>query len=411
MKKITSILVALALVVLPFGASAQTASTSVQLMLTQIATLKAQLDALQTAQIAVKDTLSLIRNLRQGMTGDDVKALQAILAADTSIYPQGIISGFYGNLTTQAVMKFQKKHGIDALGIVGPKTLKKLNEEVNKLGLSQEDDDEDDDNDNNRKEKKVCAKIPPGHLIAPGWLKKNGGQRPIVPECQKLPKGIEDKRDGGFNNGTSTPSILIQAGPSVVVGGTINAAAKLMYGNTPTGTMTFKVYAPGDTSCTTVLSPALAAMSVNGNGTYNSLNFTSIATGTYRFIATYSGDNKNYSVSTNCNNSMGSVNVTAVPDTTAPVISGVGTTNLLATSTSIVWTTDEQSTSAIWYGTVNPINLVTASKISSDTLVTAHTGNLGALATSTAYYYVVVSKDNSGNTATSSQSSFTTLAQ
>src|SRR5258708_10121200 len=87
-------------------AFAQTASTSQLQSLflslqAQITALKAQLTAKQqlNMQIAsstagVAGTLQLIAQLRQGMTGDDVKTLQTILAADTSVFPEGKITGF-----------------------------------------------------------------------------------------------------------------------------------------------------------------------------------------------------------------------------------------------------------------------------------------------------------------------------
>ena len=132
-KKLIATIMALAMLTSPAFAFADTASTTtnaqIQAILAQIANLQAQLKALGTAQLNVVNTVELIRSLRQGMSGDDVKALQAVLAADSSIFPSGSISGFYGNLTAEAVKKFQKKHGFEAVGFVGPKTLKKLNEE------------------------------------------------------------------------------------------------------------------------------------------------------------------------------------------------------------------------------------------------------------------------------------------
>ncbi|MFH1956696.1 MAG: peptidoglycan-binding domain-containing protein, partial [Patescibacteria group bacterium] len=59
---------------------------------------------------------------------DDVKRLQELLASDSEIYPEGIISGWFGQLTRKAVMAFQKKYGIEQVGIVGPQTRAKLNE-------------------------------------------------------------------------------------------------------------------------------------------------------------------------------------------------------------------------------------------------------------------------------------------
>ena len=143
----------------------------------QLATLTTQLQALRTAQQQVvqtqqdiRGTLKLLGQLREGMTGEQVTLLQTALAADSTVYPEGLVTGFYGKLTAKAVRMFQKKHGFEQVGNVGPKTLKKLNEFLDGNPVAQEEDDDDDDNDGDRHEKKFC--VPPGHLIAPGWLRK-----------------------------------------------------------------------------------------------------------------------------------------------------------------------------------------------------------------------------------------------
>jgi len=60
-------------------------------------------------------------SLSPGMSSEEVKLLQSILAQDPSIYPQGIISGYYGNLTTEAVKRLQQKLGLPSTGIVDEK--------------------------------------------------------------------------------------------------------------------------------------------------------------------------------------------------------------------------------------------------------------------------------------------------
>ncbi len=68
------------------------------------------------------------RDLVSGGKGNDVSQLQALLAGDKSLYPEGIISGYFGALTKAAVIKFQKKYGLPQVGRVGPMTRKKLAE-------------------------------------------------------------------------------------------------------------------------------------------------------------------------------------------------------------------------------------------------------------------------------------------
>ncbi len=197
-------------------AETTTASAQVQAMLTQIANLKAQLNTLQTAQSNVKSTLTLIRQLKQGMSGDDVTTLQTILASDPSIYPEGTVTGYFGRLTAEAVKKFQKKHGLESVGSVGPKTLAKLNGEIGNLGLSS--DNATSTGQNGEAKGRLCVKVPPGHLIAPGWLKKNNGEKPVVPECQTLPPGIINKIGGGPGTpGTTTPDTAAPVISAIVV--------------------------------------------------------------------------------------------------------------------------------------------------------------------------------------------------
>jgi lipoprotein-anchoring transpeptidase ErfK/SrfK len=59
--------------------------------------------------------------LRPGASGSEVAALQQRLV--DAGYWLGTVDGSYGYLTTQAVLAFQKVHGLDRDGIAGPATL------------------------------------------------------------------------------------------------------------------------------------------------------------------------------------------------------------------------------------------------------------------------------------------------
>jgi peptidoglycan hydrolase-like protein with peptidoglycan-binding domain len=80
--------------------------------------------------------LIVTRPLAQGSRSEEVRALQEVLARDKSIYPEGIVSGYFGPLTTRAIQVFQRRHGIISFGdsestgygVLGPRTLAKLNE-------------------------------------------------------------------------------------------------------------------------------------------------------------------------------------------------------------------------------------------------------------------------------------------
>ncbi|MES3006013.1 MAG: peptidoglycan-binding protein [Patescibacteria group bacterium] len=72
----------------------------------------------------------LTRQLQFGMSGSDVSDLQVFLAADRTIYPQGLVTGYFGSLTRAAVMNFQVRNGISPVGRVGPQTLAVINAQM-----------------------------------------------------------------------------------------------------------------------------------------------------------------------------------------------------------------------------------------------------------------------------------------
>ncbi len=69
----------------------------------------------------------LTRQLDLGASGADVSSLQTYLAQDNTIYPQGLVTGYFGSLTASAVSNFQSANGLSPVGRVGPQTLAVLN--------------------------------------------------------------------------------------------------------------------------------------------------------------------------------------------------------------------------------------------------------------------------------------------
>lgn len=70
---------------------------------------------------------TLYATLSVGSTGEQVTSLQTSLAANPSIYPEGIVSGYFGALTRAAVVRYQAAHGISQTGTVGPITRASIN--------------------------------------------------------------------------------------------------------------------------------------------------------------------------------------------------------------------------------------------------------------------------------------------
>jgi peptidoglycan hydrolase-like protein with peptidoglycan-binding domain len=79
---------------------------------------------------------TLYRQLQLGMSGADVSSLQSFLAQDNTIYPQGLVTGYFGSLTKSAVSNFQARNGIDTVGRVGPATLAVINTQMGDGSMS-----------------------------------------------------------------------------------------------------------------------------------------------------------------------------------------------------------------------------------------------------------------------------------
>lgn len=510
---------------MPTTGFAQTTTGTLDSLLATIASLQKQVIALQTqlatlqkqTNDAVQEVRELVRNMAIGAEGEDVRALQLLLAADPEIYPEGLFTGYFGPLTAKAVKKFQEKNGIEQVGFVGPKTLKKLNEKLKNSSVIVVGDGQ------TITASTTCTVLPPGHYIAPGWNKKmnddddddedededddNGkknknkgaklGTIPFTIPCGQLPPGIAKK----INWGTTTPPVVDTTAPIILstsvtdisttsarVNWTTNEAtrAQIAYGtstsytvetgwsagantnhshlitgltantvyyfrvrvkdaagNVTTGpdqTFTTTPVAPTDTVAPIILSTSVVDISTTSarvNWTTNEAAHAQIAYGTTTSYTTETG----WSTGTNVNHSYlitglsasttyhfriqvkdAAGNVTtgsdqtfttsAVPppaDTTAPVISGISAGSIASTTASISWTTNENATSKVYYGTATPLNLGTASYIADSSLVTSHMKALSGLTASTTHYYVVESQDGAGNTATSTENSFMTL--
>jgi peptidoglycan hydrolase-like protein with peptidoglycan-binding domain len=78
---------------------------------------------------------SITSQLDLGSTGQDVTSLQTYLATNSSYYPSGLITSYFGMLTQAGVQKFQSAQGIvssgspetTGYGRVGPTTMNRLN--------------------------------------------------------------------------------------------------------------------------------------------------------------------------------------------------------------------------------------------------------------------------------------------
>ena len=307
----------------------------IQLLLDQVESLRAELYVARGEVVEAQQELQLTRSLFKGLSGDDVEELQQFLKQFPDVYPEGLTTGYFGSLTEKAVKKFQKKYGIEQVGIVGPKTRAQLHKLVGKSddflppGLAKKtgvdsDDSEDDTDDTD-----------------------NGDDT----DGDDSDDGDED--DDVANGGHGKGKVLVcHKGKN-----TINISRAALQAHLRIG-------------------------------------------GTEGACGEQNGDPDD-----------GDDPDDPAEDTTAPNISLVSVDP--ATTTAVVtWTTDESADSTVWYATSSPLLDATSILVGeSSATTTSHSLTLDELTASTVYYYIVFSDDETGNTASSSESSFETSSE
>jgi hypothetical protein len=118
------------------------------------------------------------------------------------------------------------------------------------------------------------------------------------------------------------PSLATTAPSSLIEGnglyGTATLTGGLTGGLSPTGTITFRLYAASDTQCSTPIdkpetaSPQTTSVT-HGNGIYKSPEFIGLEAGSYQMVASYSGNAYNAPVQGACNQQGAQIVVVAAP--------------------------------------------------------------------------------------------------
>jgi hypothetical protein len=129
-----------------------------------------------------------------------------------------------------------------------------------------------------------------------------------------------DDPNATYGIGSSSYAFSARASAPVALGGTVSDTATIATSSSsgPTGTMSFALFGPGAPTCTGA--PVFtSSRPVQGNGSYTSDPFVPTAPGTYRWVASYSGDADDASALTSCANPGQQVEVRAA-DPSSPGI-------------------------------------------------------------------------------------------
>jgi hypothetical protein len=185
-----------------------------------------------------------------------------------------------------------------------------------------------------------------------------------------------------------TPTIATTATPSsVTIGGSVADQAVLSNGYSPSGTITWKLYASSDTNCTGAVYFTTTAQAVNGNSTYTSASFTTTAIGTYKWDFSYAGDVNNNPVS-----ACGGTGESLTVNKASPALTAVGHPSgtagmaLSASSISSVLSSSYQGTGTMTFTVFGPSTSAPTSCTSGGTAVgTAAASGNGTYYPSTGY--------------------------
>ena len=232
----------------------------------------------------IVEGVSFNTTLRSGNANREVQLLQAMLAADSTVYPSASFDGHFGPSTKSAVMRFQSNQGLKSDGVVGSDTAAKLMTVANGAEINIQGDAYYLYNNY------PCIIPPTSYTMPSGWTRTNGSNEKIIPGCHT------DRND-------------------VVIDGT---------------------------------------------------------------------------------------------DVYTPVTWSINADNIGMNSATINWMTNEPAMAKVYYTTSSIVNTNSSSFSFDNRYTISHSLSVTGLLSSTTYYYVVESKDSSGNTNTSIQGSFTT---
>lgn len=210
-----------------------------------------------------------------------------------------------------------------------------------------------------------------------------------------------DEEETDDTTSTSTPDI-ISPEISNITSSTATTSTEINWNTNEISTTL--VWYSTSTPISTDTAPQIKLLDLTNDHTAIIENLT--ANTTYYFVVGSADESSNIATSTE--NSFKTLQEQPPVDTTPPEITGVSA-SATTTSATITWSTDEGSTSTVWYSTSIPLTITESiPKIENLELVLDHSVTLSDLTASTTYYYMVSSADTQGNTSTSTELIFST---
>ncbi len=155
-----------------------------------------------------------------------------------------------------------------------------------------------------------------GSIINPDNAGRPVSYGDVIQNCATLStsQGVSANACKTFN--LLSPTTISQSSSTpIVFGSPASDTATLAVGSgtrpTPTGAITFSVFAASDSSCSSPL--ATSTKTVSGAGSYQSDPVSSLAPGSYQWQASYGGDGTSAPASTACNDPNGAFAVAGTP--------------------------------------------------------------------------------------------------
>lgn len=135
---ITVVIAAAAVLAHAQVAPAESLRDQIAALLKQVQELQQRLAQLQEESVTSQSLPSVVgvqasteifsRTLRKGTRGEEVELLQEKLREDSALYPEGLVTGYFGTLTEAAIRRFQRRFALSENGVVDEPTRAALNE-------------------------------------------------------------------------------------------------------------------------------------------------------------------------------------------------------------------------------------------------------------------------------------------